>query len=52
MSWARQFVLCLVLVQPRKTENPPDMTEKLFIYFKNYPDLTEKLFIYFKIILT
>ena len=26
---ARHFIRCLVLVQPRKTENRPDMTEKL-----------------------
>ena len=29
--WARQFILCLVLVQPRKTEKCPDMCEKLFM---------------------
>ena len=27
--WARHFILCLVLVQPRKT--CPDMTEKMLI---------------------
>ena len=27
--WARQFIPCLVLVQPRKTGNCLDMTENL-----------------------
>ena len=26
----RHFIYCLVLVQPRKTGNHPDMTEKLY----------------------
>ena len=29
--WARRFTLCLVLVQPRKTGNFPDMTERLLM---------------------
>ena len=28
-SLARHFILCLVLVQPRKTGKHPDMAEKL-----------------------
>ena len=30
--WVRHFILCLVLVQPRKTENPPDITEKMLAH--------------------
>ena len=29
---ARHYILCLVLVQPRKTANSPNMTKKLFTY--------------------
>ena len=28
-TWARHFILCFVLVQPRKTGKHPDMTAKL-----------------------
>ena len=27
--WARNFILCLILVQPKKTGNHPDMTENI-----------------------
>ena len=29
--WARHIICCLVLVQPRKSGNGPNVTEKLFI---------------------
>ena len=29
--WARHFILCLVLVQPRKTRNSPDMAENCWL---------------------
>ena len=31
VSLSKTFILCLVLVQPRKTRKSPDMTEKLLV---------------------
>ena len=42
---ARHFILCLVLVQPRKTGKHPDMAEKLFTGMsQNVSDIETRTF--------
>ena len=48
MSLARHLILCLVIVQPRKTGKCPDMTEKLFTgtyIIHVYPNIKEYTYI-------